>query len=217
MRWRCWRPTQPAWPLAGRGLARHLSWVSQALDWLQFGVRLDEPQHLVRSLPTMDIVYRGDVLRRLRFADWWTAEDAELNFRLARQGHQFLWSPKLTVRHWHVSSLWQLVCRGFRYGMWFAALYQRHPDQVTVDVLLRCAFLPGLIALVVAAVFRPWLVVAVAVWVLAPPVIYAWIAAGSVPARRALAWAQFVVVHSLKQYAHMLGIWAGLVTGTGRA
>jgi glycosyltransferase involved in cell wall biosynthesis len=203
--------------VGGPGLTPAPSWVSRALDTLQFGVRLDEPEHMVRSLPTMDVMYRGAELRSMRFADWWTAEDAELNFRLSRLGCRFLWSPKLAVRHWHVSTLRQLIDRGFRYGMWFAALYQRHPDQLTLDVILRIAFLPGLLALAVGVVFWPWLVLMLALWLLAPVVVYAWIAAGSVRLRRARAWVQFVVVHSLKQYAHMLGIWAGLITGTGRA
>jgi glycosyltransferase involved in cell wall biosynthesis len=203
--------------VGGPGLTPAAGWVSRALDALQYGVRLEESEHRVGSLPTMDILYRGAELRRLRFADWWTAEDAELNVRLSRLGYHFLWSPRLVVRHWHVSSLKQLVNRGFRYGMWFAALYQRHPDQLTPAVLMRVAFLPVLIALGAGMLFWPALAWLWAAWLLAPVAAYAWIAARSASLRRAGLWGQFVVVHSLKQYAHMLGIWAGLINGTGRA
>jgi hypothetical protein len=76
---------------------------------------------------------------------------------------------------------------------------------------------PGLVALSIAAIFWPWLAVVLALWLLAPVAIYAWIAARGLPQRRGLARAQFVVVHSLKQYAQMLGIWAGVLNGTGQA
>jgi hypothetical protein len=165
----------------------------------------------------LDILNRGAELRCLAFADWWPAEDVELNFQLSRLGCRFLWSSCLAVRHCHVSPLKQLIRRGFRYGMWSAALYQRHPDQLTLDVLLRIAFVPVLIALAVGVIFWPWLAVPLALWLLAPIAIYAWIAARSHSLRRAAAWTQFVAVHSLKQFAQMLGIWAGLLRGTGRA
>jgi glycosyltransferase involved in cell wall biosynthesis len=203
--------------VGGPGLTPAAGWVSRAMDSLQYGIRFDEREHRVRSLPAMDVLYRGAELRRLRFADWWAAEDIELNFRLARLGSQFLWSPRLAVRHWHAASLKQLVSRAFRYGMWFPALYWRHPGQLTPDALLRFAFLPGLVALAAAALFWPVVVLVLALWLAAPAAIYAWIAARGLAVRGAAAWAQFVAVHSLKQYAQMLGIWAGVIAGTGRS
>lgn len=202
--------------VGGPGLTPEGSWVSKAQDVLQYGSWLDEEEKGVSSLPTMDIMYRGTCIRPLRFAHVWAGEDPELNFRLTEQGFRFLWSRELSVVHHHVTSLGQLVRRTYRYGMWFPALYRRHPKQITLDVLFRGIYFPILVFLTILYEIWPLVGWLGGLWLLLPFLLYTYAAVRGNRFAGFKEGLQFVIVHSIKQYALMAGIWAGVIRGTGR-
>jgi len=202
--------------VGGPGLTPGTSWVSKSLDVIQYGTINNGATKFVLSLPTMNIMYRGDSIRGLRFAYFWAGEDPEFNFRLSERGYRFLWSSELSVVHHHVHSLGQLAWKTFRYGMWFSALYRRHPKQITPGILFRFIFFPVLVFLTVLGIAFPescWLV---ALWLILPLLAYGYVAISQNLFINLVQGFQFVVVHSVKQYAQMLGIWAGVVAGTWR-
>ena len=61
------------------------------------------------------------------------AEDTELSFRLASQGHKMVFAPEAIVYHSHPESIWEYARRKFHYGYWRMIVYQRYPRKAVVD------------------------------------------------------------------------------------
>jgi glycosyltransferase involved in cell wall biosynthesis len=203
--------------VGGPGLTPSDSWVSLALDVQQYGTHLDCETHRVPSLPTMNVLYRGNAIRAERFENFWTAEDAEFNFRLGARGYKFLWSRDLAVTHHHVTTLGQLIRKSFQYGMWYLAPYSRHPKMMDWGVVARIAFFPAILFLFVGGALCIPFVVGGTIAICLPLLAYAMIAARSRLLQTTRSKIQFVIVHSAKQYAQMAGIWAGVLNGMVRA
>lgn len=84
-----------------------------------------------------------------------SAEDVDLSFRLARQGHRLVFVPTARVWHRHPVSLRVYLARKGLYGFWRALLYLRYPEKQGGDahtdpslkrqfLLVACAGLLGL-------------------------------------------------------------------------
>lgn len=61
------------------------------------------------------------------------AEDAELSFRLASQGHKMVFAPEAIVYHVHPESILEYARRKYHYGYWRMMVYQRHPHKAVAD------------------------------------------------------------------------------------
>lgn len=203
--------------VGGPGFSPGESWVAKALDGIHYGNRAGGKQRYVNSLAAMDVMYRADQLRGKWFKDFWAAEDPEFNFQLAEEGHRFLFSPHLAVTHHHVSSLKHLLCRSYKYGMWFLAPYLLHPSMVTIDVALRVIYIPILAALGVSSAFSLLAMYLFVIWLIVPILLYSIVSHHLSRSTTITERVQFVFVHSFKQYAQMMGIWVGILRGTGRS
>jgi cellulose synthase/poly-beta-1,6-N-acetylglucosamine synthase-like glycosyltransferase len=91
-----------------------------------------------------------------------SAEDVELAFRLARQGHRLVFIPEAWVWHRHPARLGDYLKRKGLYGFWRALLYLRYPDKAAgdahTDPMLKWQFLLGALlglALLVGIFWRP--------------------------------------------------------------
>lgn len=62
-----------------------------------------------------------------------SAEDVDLSFRLARQGHRLVFVPEARVWHRHPISLMAYLTRKGLYGFWRALLYLRYPEKQRGD------------------------------------------------------------------------------------
>ncbi len=62
-----------------------------------------------------------------------SAEDIDLSFRLARQGHRFVFAPDAWVWHRHPATLRAYLARKARFGYWRSLLYLRFPDKIQGD------------------------------------------------------------------------------------
>lgn len=61
------------------------------------------------------------------------AEDTELSFRLASQGHKMVFAPEAIVYHSHPESIWEYARRKAHYGYWRMIVYQRYPRKAVAD------------------------------------------------------------------------------------
>ena len=62
-----------------------------------------------------------------------SAEDVDLSFHLARQGHRLVFVPQARVWHRHPTSLRAYLTRKGHYGFWRALLYLRYPEKQSGD------------------------------------------------------------------------------------
>jgi cellulose synthase/poly-beta-1,6-N-acetylglucosamine synthase-like glycosyltransferase len=61
------------------------------------------------------------------------AEDTELSFRLASQGHKMVFVPEAIVYHSHPESIWEYARRKAHYGYWRMIVYQGYPHKAVAD------------------------------------------------------------------------------------
>lgn len=61
------------------------------------------------------------------------AEDTELSFRLASQGHKMVFAPEAIVYHSHPESILEYAQRKYHYGYWRMRVYHRHPHKAVAD------------------------------------------------------------------------------------
>jgi len=62
-----------------------------------------------------------------------SAEDVDLAFRIARDGHRLVFVPQGWVWHSHPTSLWRYLARKWSYGYWRALLYLHNPGKIGGD------------------------------------------------------------------------------------
>jgi GT2 family glycosyltransferase len=61
------------------------------------------------------------------------AEDMELSYRLAGEGHRLVYAPDAVVTHPHPTSLWAYALRKAHYGFWRMTVYGKHPQKAVAD------------------------------------------------------------------------------------
>ena len=148
--------------------SRQPAWIARLVQ-LEFEIRYAR----MAALSTIDFVdtyaaaYRRDLLLAVGGFDLAfpipSAEDVDLSFRLARDGHTLVFVPDAWVWHQHPVSLWRYLQRKARFGYWRALLYVRFPEKISgdahTDPMLKRQFalvaLMGLLGL--PALFWPWL------------------------------------------------------------
>ncbi|MFQ5812926.1 MAG: glycosyltransferase [Anaerolineae bacterium] len=87
------------------------------------------------------------------------AEDAELSFRLASQGHKMVFAPEAIVYHVHPESILEYARRKYHYSYWRMIVYQRHPHKALADSRtpqtqkIQIGLLFLLVAAVIGAIF----------------------------------------------------------------
>jgi glycosyltransferase involved in cell wall biosynthesis len=123
---------------------------------LEFEIRYER----MASLPRIDFVdtyaaaYRRSLLSQSGGFDPTypptSAEDVDLSFRLAGQGHWLVFVPEAWVWHHHTTSLRAYLTRKASFGFWRARLYLRYPEKIGgdthTDPILKVQF--GLVALI---------------------------------------------------------------------
>jgi len=92
------------------------------------------------------------------------AEDAELSFRLASQGHKMVFAPEAIVYHEHPESILEYARRKYHYSYWRIIVYQRHPHKAVTDSRtpqtqkIQIGLLFLLVAAIIGSIFRKGLV-----------------------------------------------------------
>jgi glycosyltransferase involved in cell wall biosynthesis len=105
------------------------------LTQLEFEIRYERMARLTHTdfVDGYAAAYRRDLLARAGGFDPTypipSAEDVDLSFRLARQGHRLVFVPQARVWHRHPVSLGVYLTRKGLYGFWRALLYLRYPDK----------------------------------------------------------------------------------------
>ncbi len=89
----------------------------------------------VNFLATFNTLYRRDQLENVGGFDerFKKAQDAELAFRIRRNGGVLRFDPRSRVRHFHSSALWPYLRVQQQQGYWRTWLYLEHPEKMGGD------------------------------------------------------------------------------------
>lgn len=118
-------------------------------------------KHYVNSLPNCNAMYKKFAIKEVGGFDekFIVGQDGDLNYRIGKKGHKFLYIPEAQVLHHRRGTLKSFSVRMFKYGMWMAELFKKHGEFVR-----WYAFLPSIaiifgIALLIASIvyFTPML------------------------------------------------------------
>lgn len=123
---------------------------------LEYDVRYDR----IAAYPRIDFVdsstagyRRGLFLENGGFDETMgEAEDTDLSFRLAERGYRMVLARDAIAYHTHPESLLEFLRRKYRYSIWRAVVYARHPGKFTsetrtpptqkVQILMAFALIP---------------------------------------------------------------------------
>jgi cellulose synthase/poly-beta-1,6-N-acetylglucosamine synthase-like glycosyltransferase len=105
-------------------------------------------KHYVSSIPNCNAMYKKSAIQEVGYFDerFLIGQDGDLNYRIGKKGHKFLYIPDAQVLHHRRGTLKSFSVRMFIYGMWMAELFKKHGDFVR-----WYAFLPS--GAIVFAVF----------------------------------------------------------------
>ena len=105
-------------------------------------------KHYVSSLPNCNAMYKKSAIQEVGCFDerFLIGQDGDLNYRIGKRGHKFLYIPEAQVLHHRRGTFKSFSVRMFKYGMWMAELFKKHGEFVR-----WYAFLPS-IAIVFAVV-----------------------------------------------------------------
>lgn len=105
-------------------------------------------KHYVSSLPNCNAMYKKSAIQEVGCFDerFLIGQDGDLNYRIGKRGHKFLYIPKAQVLHHRRGTFKSFSVRMFKYGMWMAELFKKHGEFVR-----WYAFLPS-VAIIFAVV-----------------------------------------------------------------
>jgi len=98
-------------------------------------------KHYVGSLPNCNAMYKKYTIKEAGYFDerFVVGQDGDLNYRINKRGHKFLYIPEAKVLHHRRGTLKSFSIRMFKYGMWMAELFKKHGEFVR-----WYAFLPSI-------------------------------------------------------------------------
>lgn len=115
-------------------------------------------KHYVSSLPNCNAMYKKRAIQEVGSFDerFIVGQDGDLNYRINKRGHKFLYIPEAQVMHHRRGTLKSFSVRMFKYGMWMAELFKKHGEFVRWYAFLPSfAILFVLILLVASIIYFP--------------------------------------------------------------
>jgi len=192
--------------VGGPGISPEKGRVSDSLNFL-YGKSIKTKESYVKSLPTMDLLYKRDVIKNQKFLDHLkTTEDVEFNFRLVKSGYKLLFSSNLYVYHYHPANLRQMVKKWYNYGRNYAKPYMIHKEMIDTIFMVRVLYLPFILLFTALSIFNQNLLLVPLSQIIAIFCVYAIIAVkiGKNPLI-------FSIIHTIKQFAQLIGITLGII------
>lgn len=115
-------------------------------------------KHYVNSLPNCNAMYKKKVIQEVNGFDerFIVGQDGDLNYRINKKGHKFLYVPEAQVMHHRRGTLKSFSVRMFKYGMWMAELFKKHGEFVRWYAFLpSIAILFAIILLAASIIYFP--------------------------------------------------------------
>jgi glycosyltransferase involved in cell wall biosynthesis len=184
--------------------------ISETFDYLLYNRASGERDRSVMSLATMDVMYKPDCIKGVVFNEsLMAAEDPDFNFRIIKKGYKLIYSNKLWVFHYNPTEIQHVIKKWFSYGKFYPKPYFLNRKLANFGLWARILYLPLVISACLISIFLKNYIPLILI-VISFPLIYFWLGL-KVGIFNFYKLLMFVLVHSLKQFAQILGIWWGFV------
>ena len=154
----------------------------------------------------MDSLYKREIINGIFFdenIDYPAGDDQEFNFKIIKKGKKLLFSNELYVFHNHPSNIKSLIKKWFNYGRYYVYPYIKHPEMINHQFLFRVLFIPiFFLNIFLSFIFSIFLFILL--FQLMIPILIYFIIGFNLVELKMLP--NFVFVHSIKQYAQLIGI-----------
>lgn len=185
--------------------------ITEMLDCLFYGIISSNNEKFVKSLPTMNLIYRYKYIEDMYFDEnfiFAAGEDVDFNFRLIKKGFKLLYSKDLLVYHHHPTKISKIVKKWFSYGKYYPLPYFKNKELLHVSLWLRLLYLPVIfLTSLIGVFFQNFLYLYLIILVLP----FAYLILGiKARIKNILKLLFFVYIHTIKQWAQILGIYVGM-------
>ena len=111
-------------------------------------------KHYVSSLPNCNAMYKKSAIQEVGYFDerFLIGQDGDLNYRIGKKGHKFLYIPEAQVLHHRRGTLKSFSVRMFKYGMWMAELFKKHGEFVRWYAFLPSAAIVFAVVLLISSI-----------------------------------------------------------------
>ncbi|MEM5843296.1 MAG: glycosyltransferase [Candidatus Aenigmatarchaeota archaeon] len=200
--------------VGGPGKSIQKDLISEVFDYLLFGFVENKKNKFVKNLATMNVVYRYECIKDIYFNENLIAgEDPDFNFRLIKKGYKLIYSEDLWVYHYHPVTISAIIKKWFNYGKYYPLPYFHNKQLLDIGLWLRLLYLPVLVLLFLLSFFYKKLIFFCLLFITILPLLYLFIGiiARIKSVQKLLI---FSFIHSIKQLAHIVGIWVGIFQRT---
>jgi glycosyltransferase involved in cell wall biosynthesis len=184
--------------------------ISETFDYLLYNRTSDEKDSSVMSLATMDLLFKTECIKGVLFNErLMAAEDPDFNFHVINNGYRLIYSNKLWVFHHNPTKIKQVIKKWFSYGKFYPKPYFLNRQLANFGLWARILYLPLAISACLISIFLKNSIPLIII-VFSFPLIYFCLGL-KVGVFNFYKLLMFVIVHTLKQLAQILGIWWGFV------
>ena len=181
--------------------------VSHAIGAFLFGNRRGK-RDFVESLATMDALYKKSAIKGIFFDESLkTGEDPEFNYKLRKKGFRLLFDSSLYVYHHHPTTLTSLIRKWYNYGMNDILLHSKQEKKLEPIFYARVIFFPLMVSCLFLSTIN-WVFLYIPLIQIAT--LFAVYTAIGIRVSSGKTAVLFPFIHTLKQLAHMAGIFASL-------
>jgi glycosyltransferase involved in cell wall biosynthesis len=195
----------------GRSIEKNV--ISEVFDYLMYSGTFRDKMKFVKSLATMNVMYKIECIQNMFFNDklqYAAAEDTDFNLRIIKKGYKLLYSEGLWVYHYNPTTITSVVRKWFNYGKYYPLPYFWNGQLKDFGLWGRIMYLPLLVFTFVLSVFFKNFI-PFGIMIFALPALYLCLGI-KLKINKFYKLFVFVVVHSLKQLAQIIGIWYGIIT-----
>lgn len=134
-------------------------------------------------------------------------QDDELSYRIRKAGGRIFVTPAMNSLYQNRESWKALLRQFYQYGVWKVRVLQKHPAQMSVRHFVPPLFQLGILTLLLASAFWPWMAAAAAAVVFVYVGLMGLIAYREAPAGGALRqWLAFVIIHQAWAAGFLVGL-----------
>lgn len=187
--------------------------ISQVFDYLLFGRMSQQKEKIVKTLPTMNLMYKYKYIENMFFDERLiaaAAEDTDFNFRLIKKGYKLLYSDELWVYHFNPTTLLEVIKKWFNYGKYYPLPYFWNKRTNDIGLWGRILYLPFIFFIFFLGVYNKNFTLFYFLLLIIPFFYFCLgIKAGI---RNIYKIFMFSFVHSIKQVSQIIGMWYGIIS-----
>ncbi|MBN1896586.1 MAG: glycosyltransferase [Candidatus Aenigmarchaeota archaeon] len=194
--------------VGGLGLSADKGVISEVIGSRIYGIDKSVDRKYVDSLATMNLLLRRESIGNERYDESMVlGVDTEFNMRLRKKGWKMLFDRRLSVKHYHPTSMRGVMRKWYTYGKNYPYMCTKHREFIGKGFFAKALYMPLLILSAAGSLLFQPLIVVPTLQILALFLFYSYI---GIKVSKGRVLLTFPFIQTLKQLAHLWGVMTGL-------